>query len=296
MMHQPSFHFVPSCALLHLVCTRACGHKDYNHYCWSHTGDSACIWTIFHIFLIILFEPHIQSGVMWAAIYDEVVCTRNIRAHLHIFTLQGCYELDLASCCFFNGIHWQIMKLDWVLVTAHDSFSLSLLRCSAKHVKRQNSQTAVTNTNRHIAVCPVSRPFAWCSWTKAFRCISVKRWCSISQIGPCNYTQTENGPLLSEVDILMLGRKLLSYSPCKKQGGTSLFVSIRAGLIIPQRFKWQADKVKLISILHLKLIHSVETRCSRSAAVEELLAASHKKELHFLFLFGGAKKRRCAAH
>lgn len=43
-------------------------------------------------------------------------------------------------------------------------------------------------------------------------------------------------------------------------------------------------------MLYLTLIHSAEMSSSRSAAVEELLASPHKKELLFLFFFGEAKK------
>lgn len=49
-------------------------------------------------------------------------------------------------------------------------------------------------------------------------------------------------------------------------------------------------KLKLISILYLTLIHSAETRRSRSATAEEPLAAAHKKGIGVSFLFGGEKK------
>lgn len=70
--------------------------------------------------------------------------------------------------------------------------------------------------------------------------------------------------------------------------GPSLSVLIWAQLIIPQCFKWQ---VKLISILRLTLIQSAETRSSRSSAVEELLAAPHKKKLLFLSFLEEQKRK-----
>lgn len=70
--------------------------------------------------------------------------------------------------------------------------------------------------------------------------------------------------------------------------GPSLSVLIWAQLIIPQCFKWQ---VKLISILHWTLIQSAETRSSRSSAVEELLAAPHKKKSLFLSFLEEQKRK-----
>ena len=106
---------------------------------------------------------------------------------------------------------------------------------------------------------------------------------------------SENVPVQSEEDVWMQGRKQLTYSPCIKIWTLPL-LSIWAQLIISQCFRWQADNVKLISILHLTLIHSAGTRSSRSSAVEELLAASHKKELLFLFFLEAQKRKEVHVH